>query len=94
VEPVACEVLGTALALAPSSQGSLSEGHMTCPYLREVAMVFCKACPVKKLVPLDHITTASRCEGDAFKTCPLFQEALARTYQAAVDVGTTDGGTP
>jgi len=67
---------------------------MTCPYLREVAMVFCKACPVKKLVPLDHITTASRCEGDVFKTCPLFQEALARTYQAAVDDGTTDGGTP
>jgi len=67
---------------------------MTCPYLREVAMVFCKACPVKKLVPLDHITTASRCEGDVFKTCPLFQEALARTYQAAVDDGTTNGGTP
>jgi hypothetical protein len=67
---------------------------MTCPHLREVAMVFCKACPVKKLVPLDHVTTASRCEGDAFKTCPLFQEALARTYQAAVDAGTTDGGTP
>jgi hypothetical protein len=58
---------------------------MTCPYLKEVAMVFCRACPVKKLVPIDHVTTASRCEGEAFKTCPLFKEALARTYQAAAD---------
>jgi hypothetical protein len=67
---------------------------MTCPYLREVAMVFCKACPVRKLVPLDHVTTASRCEGDAFKSCPLFQEAVARTCQAASDEAGTDGGRP
>ena len=58
---------------------------MTCPYLKEVAMVFCRACPVKKLVPIDHVSTASRCEGEAFKTCPLFQEALARTLGAAVE---------
>ena len=58
---------------------------MTCPYLKEVAMVFCRACPVKKLVPLDHVTTASRCEGEAFKSCPLFAEALARTLEGAVD---------
>jgi len=57
---------------------------MTCPYLKEVAMVFCRACPVKKLIPIDHITTASRCEGEAFKSCPLFQDALARLGQAAL----------
>ena len=27
---------------------------MTCPYLKEVSMVFCRAYPVKKLVPLDR----------------------------------------
>jgi hypothetical protein len=49
---------------------------------------------VKKLVPIDHITTASRCEGEAFKSCPLFQDALARTYRAAVDEnGPENGGT-
>jgi hypothetical protein len=79
--------------LAPSSQKDPAEDGMTCPYLKEVAMVFCRACPVKKLVPIDHITTASRCEGEAFKTCPLFQDALARTYQAAVDEdGAANGG--
>jgi hypothetical protein len=70
------------------------EALMTCPYLKEVAMVFCRACPVKKLVPIDHVTTASRCEGEAYKTCPLFKEALERTYQAAVDTGSSsnEGG--
>jgi hypothetical protein len=51
---------------------------MTCPYLKEVSMVFCRAYPVKKPVPIDRVTTASTCEGDAFKGCPLFCEALAR----------------
>jgi hypothetical protein len=51
---------------------------MTCPYLKEVSMVLCRAYPVKKPVPIDRVTTASTCEGDAFKGCPLFREALAR----------------
>ncbi len=58
---------------------------MTCPYLKEAVMVFCRACPVKKLVPIDQVTTASRCEGEAFKTCPLFQEALGKTYGAGLE---------
>jgi hypothetical protein len=51
---------------------------MTCPYLKEVSMVFCRAYPVKKPVPIDRVTTASTCEADGFKECPLFREALAR----------------
>ena len=51
---------------------------MTCPYLKEISVVFCRAYPVKKPVPIDRITTASTCECEAFKTCPLFREALAR----------------
>jgi hypothetical protein len=75
------------LDVAPSSHAAEQEDGMTCPYLKEVAMVFCRACPVKKLVPIDHVTTASRCEGEAYKTCPLFKEALERAYQSAdVDV--------
>ncbi|WP_242392730.1 hypothetical protein [Anaeromyxobacter oryzisoli] len=50
---------------------------MTCPYLKAVSMVFCRAYPVKKLVPIDRVTTESTCEGDSFHRCPLFQEALA-----------------
>ncbi|HEX9399048.1 MAG TPA: hypothetical protein VF912_02965 [Anaeromyxobacter sp.] len=51
---------------------------MTCPYLKEVSMVFCRAYPVKKPVPVDRVTTASTCEGEGFKGCPLFRDALTR----------------
>ena len=51
---------------------------MSCPYLTEVTMVFCQASPVKKLIPSDRISTASACEGDDYKTCPLYRESLAR----------------
>jgi hypothetical protein len=57
---------------------------MTCPYLKEVSMVFCRAYPVKKPVPIDQVTTSSRCEGD-FKHCALFLEALARAHRSAAE---------
>ncbi len=47
---------------------------MSCPYLTQVTMVFCRASPVKKLVPSDRITTASTCEGECFRSCPLYLE--------------------
>ena len=56
---------------------------MTCPYLKEVSMVFCRAYAVKKPVPIDRVTTASTCEGDGFKACPLFRDALVRAGRSA-----------
>jgi hypothetical protein len=58
---------------------------MTCPYLKEVTMVFCRAYPVKKLVPVDRVTTASHCGADGFCDCPLYREALARTGKGPED---------
>ncbi len=60
---------------------------MSCPYLKEVTMVFCRAYPVKKPVPLDQVTTASTCEGEAFEKCPLFKEALAQARKALAEDG-------
>lgn len=54
---------------------------MTCPYLTEVAMVFCQASPQKKLIPSDRISTASACEAEAYRGCPLYREAVARALQ-------------
>ncbi len=65
--------------------GQEDSADMTCPYLKEVTMVFCRAYPVKKLVPLDRVTTECRCEGDAFKACPLFAGALEQARRAAGD---------
>ncbi|HYD41099.1 MAG TPA: hypothetical protein VEB43_09745 [Anaeromyxobacter sp.] len=59
---------------------------MSCPYLKEVRMVFCRASPVKKLVPLSELVSGSSCETDcAFQGCPAFQEARARVEQAALE---------
>lgn len=55
---------------------------MTCPHFKEVTMVFCRAYPVKKPVPIDRVTTASTCEGE-FRECPFFKEALARAGRSA-----------
>jgi hypothetical protein len=51
---------------------------MTCPHLKEVTLVFCAACPVRKPVPIDRLANASRCAADGFTSCPIFREALER----------------
>ncbi len=51
---------------------------MSCPYLTEVTMVFCRAYPVKKLVPSDQLSTESRCDGEAFRSCSVFDEVSGR----------------
>jgi hypothetical protein len=48
-------------------------------------MVFCRAYPVKKPVPIDRVTTACTCEGETFKECPLFREALQRAGKSVED---------
>ncbi len=64
---------------------------MTCPYLKEVRMVFCRAYPVKKLVPLDQLVSVSCCETDcAFEGCAAFQEARTRVEQAALESALVD----
>jgi hypothetical protein len=51
---------------------------MSCPYLREVVMLYCQAYPVKKLVPLDRIASADPCLGHDYEACPLFKDVLTR----------------
>lgn len=53
---------------------------MSCPHLKEVVMLFCRAYPVKKMVPLDRIVTAEPCLGGDFENCPLYRE-LAERFQ-------------
>lgn len=50
---------------------------MSCPYLEEVVMVFCRAYPVKKMIPRSQSLTASPCLAGGFKRCPFFQEVTA-----------------
>jgi hypothetical protein len=54
---------------------------MACPYLREAVMLSCDACPMKKMLPLDRIATATPCL-DEFHNCPVFKEIVARLSAA------------
>ena len=58
---------------------------MSCPHLKEVVMLFCRAYPVKKMVPLDRIASANPCLGEDFKNCPLFRELSARLQACAAE---------
>jgi hypothetical protein len=51
---------------------------MSCPYLKEVVMLFCRACAVKKMVPLDRIASASPCLTHDFESCPFYREVMAK----------------
>ena len=48
-----------------------------CPFLKEVVMLYCDACPSHKLLPRNHVVSMGPCGSADFTTCPLFRE-LAR----------------
>ncbi len=51
---------------------------LTCPYLKEVVMLYCDACAYRKMVPLNHLASASPCLVPDYKQCPLYLEVYAR----------------
>jgi hypothetical protein len=62
---------------------------MSCPYLKEVVMLYCQAYPVKKLVPLDRIASADPCLGHDYEACPLFKDVLTRIRAHSQAAGAT-----
>jgi hypothetical protein len=46
---------------------------MTCPFLEEIVVRYCKACSVKKMIPSSSLTSESKCFKN-FEECPLFKE--------------------
>ena len=51
---------------------------MPCPFLEEIAMVYCRAYPVRKLIPSHKVTTDSPCMGEGYRSCPFFQEHVTQ----------------
>jgi len=66
---------------------------MSCPYLKEVVMLFCSGYPVRKMVPLDRIVSASPCLTHDFEHCPLYRELVERMDHCAT-AGTTSAAEP
>ena len=67
---------------------------MTCPYLKEVVMLYCDACPFKKMVPLDHLVSASPCLAQNYQLCRHFIEAVATAAAAAGRESPEPSGSP
>ncbi|HEX7615860.1 MAG TPA: hypothetical protein VF554_11375 [Thermoanaerobaculia bacterium] len=56
----------------------MKETSTNCPLLKEVVMLYCDACPTKKMLPLDHLVSARPCQASRYADCPLYQEAVKR----------------
>ncbi|HEY3357787.1 MAG TPA: hypothetical protein VGQ83_31335 [Polyangia bacterium] len=54
---------------------------MSCPYLKEIAMLYCGAFPIRKMLPKDRMTTACMCTGQDFQSCPFFEEVVKRVRE-------------
>jgi hypothetical protein len=76
----------TVLGEEPERKMTLMEEDgtaMPCPFLEEIVMVYCRAYPVRKLVPKHQITTTSPCTGEGYTQCSLFKEIMARLEAAS-----------
>jgi hypothetical protein len=62
-----------------------------CPFFEEVMVAFCRAYPVKKMVPSDRTQANCICTGQ-YGECPLFREVIAKLEHARTATG--DTGTP
>ena len=67
---------------------------MSCPYLKEVVMLYCSGFPVRKMVPLDRIVSASPCLTQDFNGCPLYHEILTRLQGCAQTASVGPGAPP
>lgn len=47
-----------------------------CPFLKEVVMLYCDACPSKKLLPRNQVSSVGRCATSEFEECQLYREIV------------------
>lgn len=72
---------------------------MRCPFFEEILVAFCRAYPVKKMVPSDRLQANCICTCEGFEECPLFREIMAKiegvdTAEGPAKVKAPNAGTP
>ena len=58
------------------------EADMRCPFFEEIMVAYCRAYPVKKMVPSDRLQGNCVCTGHDFESCGLFREIMERVAAA------------
>ena len=49
-----------------------------CPFFEEVLVAFCRAFPVRKMIPSGRLNTTCVCTHEGFEDCMLFREVMAK----------------
>lgn len=63
----------------------LSTPTTTCPWLKQVVMLYCDACPTKKMVPRDQLVSLGPCLAGSFEECAMYREMVRRLGAGAGD---------
>jgi len=57
----------------------------TCPWLKQVVMLYCDACPTRKMVPRDQLVSMGPCLTGSFEGCAIYREMVKRIGASAAD---------
>ena len=49
-----------------------------CPFFEEVLVAFCRAFPVRKMIPSGRLNTTCVCTHEGLEDCMLFREVMAK----------------
>jgi hypothetical protein len=56
----------------------LNDTTTACPWLKQVVMLYCDACPTKKMVPRDQLVSMGPCLAGSFTECAMYREMVQR----------------
>jgi hypothetical protein len=70
----------------------LNETPTACPWLKQVVMLFCDACPTKKMVPRDQLVSQGPCLAGSFEECSMYREMARKIGAGAVETEATREG--
>jgi hypothetical protein len=63
----------------------LNDTTTACPWLKQVVMLYCDACPTKKMVPKDQLVSQGPCLAGSFTECAMYREMVQRLGAGATE---------
>ncbi len=51
---------------------------MRCPFYEEIVVAYCRATPMKKMLPAGRLLPTSPCIREGYAVCPFYRELMAR----------------
>jgi hypothetical protein len=63
----------------------LTDTTTACPWLKQVVMLYCDACPTKKMVPKDQLVSQGPCLAGSFTECAMYREMAQRLGAGALE---------